>query len=368
MRHKAFGFGLSLTSAALLLMAAVPQAALAEKAGARSATVIVNDQGFDKPLYTIGDGGGTHDADKPSVTFVNQGTKVHAVKTVPGTLDQGVQFAYAKDAAGQTTLSCWVDSGCPTGGYAEVLDTGGIPPGGSITFGFDPLDLPTDYIITSATDCLFGNHTPDFNCTPAKIHVSDNIKGLSPLSHSLKGSWILPVGDPGCRTDVAPVTPTIGPPFCYAKYGHSGRVEGSAKHPLNGATIHITDFGYDPAEVYVTVGSTVTWINTGKRVHSVKEGGGSTQGADDFHLMLSPGLGPGESYSYTFTQYSADDPAAPPTSFSSNIGLDLLPVRFGSTSVNSADNARPHCSTKKHPSCGTSLMTGSVHVIDPNAS
>ena len=369
MRPRRFGLSVSIASAGLLLLAAAaPQAALADKAAPRTATVTITDAGFDKPVYTVGDGGGTHDADKPTVTFINKGTVVHAVKTVPGTLDQGVKLGYVTNAHGQTTLACWVDSPCPDGGFAQVLDTGGIEPGGSVTFGFDPLDLPTDYVISSATDCMFGNKTPGFDCTPSKIHISDHVQGLTPLSSAMKGSWIAPVGDPNCRTDIAPVDPAIGPSFCYTKIGIPGRVEGSSKHPLNGAEIDITDFGYDPAQVYVTVGSTVTWVNKGQRVHSVKEGGGSTRGADNFHLMTSPGLGPGESFSYTFTSFTANDPAAPPTSFSSSVDLDLMPTWYGSTNVNSNDNALPHCNSKHGGvSCGTPVMTGTVHVIDTSA-
>lgn len=365
---RIIGRRLAIASAALLVVAALgPEAALAGKAEPRTATVIITDTGFDKPVYSVGDAGGTGDAAKPQITFINKGTVVHGAKTLPGTLDEGVQFGSFTDAAGNVT-ACWVDSGCPTGGYAEPLDTGGIPPGGQVVIGMDPLDLPTDYTFTSPTDCLFGNSTPAFNCTPSKIHVSDSESGLGPLAHSLKGSWVLPAGDPLCRTDVLPVTPNIGPAFCYAKYGIPGRVLGSSKHPLNGATIHITDFGYDPAQVYVTVGSTVTWVNTGERVHSVKEGGGSSQGADDFHLMTSPGLAPGQSWSYTFTSYTANATAAPPTSFASTVDLDLLPTRYGVTNNNSPDNALPHCATKHGVfSCGTALMSGAVHVVDPNA-
>jgi len=365
---RTLGRKLAVASTALLVVAVIgPQAALADPAAPRTATIIITDKGFDKPVYTVGDGGGTHDSDKPTVTFVNQGTVVHGAKTFPGTLDQGIQFGSFTDAGGNVT-ACWVDSGCPTGGFAQPLDTGGIPPGGSETVGMDPLDLPTDYIFTSPTDCLFGNITPGFNCTPSKIHVSDHVQGLTPLSNAMKGSWLFPVGDSLCRTDVLPVTPDIGPAFCYGKYGIPGRALGSSKKPLNGATINITDFGYDPAQVWVLAGSTVTWVNTGERVHSVKGGGGPSRGPDNFNIFNSPGLAPGESYSYTFTTFTADDPAAPPSSFSSSVGLDLLPIRYGTDSVNSNDNAVPHCNAKHGGvECGTPLMTGAIHVIDPNA-
>lgn len=355
-----------IASAAVMVLATVPtQAVMAASAPTCCTTVIITDQGFDKPMYTIGISGGTHDADQGSVTFINKGTMVHGAKAVPGSLDQGVMVASFRDGSG-TDIPCWTggESHCSD---SRVMDTGGIPPGGQVILGFSPYDIPTDYVFTSPNDCLFGNTTPGFSCTPSKIHISDSEGGLSPLSKTLTGSWVFPVGDPVCRTDIAPVTPDIGPAFCYGQYGVPGRVEGSSKHPLNGATVKITDFGYDPAVVYVTVGSTVTWINTGQRVHTVT--GGKNQGPDDFHRIDSGGLGPGESYSYTFTSFTANDPAAPSSAYSSKINLDLLPLNLGSTGTN-ANDWLPHCKNKgngKTPDCGTPLLRGKVSVIDPNA-
>jgi plastocyanin len=349
-------------SVGALLAAALPQAALADKPGAHYETIIITDKGFDKPVYTIGDAGGTGDADKPSVLIINNGTIVHGVKTVPGALDEGVMFNFFKDGQG-TVIPCFAPLPC---GNSAALDSGGIPPGGSVSFGFDPPSLPTDYIFTSPTDCLFGNNNPNFNCTPSRIHVSDSEAGLGPLSSSMKGSWVFPVGDPMCRTDVAPVTPDNGVPFCYGKYGVPGRVVGSSKKPVNCPyTVNITDFGYDPAQVYVKVPCTITWLNTGTRVHSVKGSGAQGPGPDGFHRVDSPGLAPGESYSYTYTKFSADDPAAGSTSYSSSVGLDLLPIQYGFTKENSND-FMPHCS-KGRVSCGTPLMTGKISVVDPDA-
>ena len=361
---KALGRVLGVASSALLLLSVAPQAALADKAASCCTTVIITDAGFDKPVYNIGIAGGTHDADQGSVTIINKGTMVHGAKAVAGTLDQGVMVASFRDGSG-TDIPCWT-GGESTCSNSRGFDTGGIPPGGQVILGFAPYDLPTDYTFSSPTDCMFGNATPGFNCTPSKVHISDNETGLSPLSKSMNGSWVFPVGDPVCRTDIQPVTPAIGPAFCYGQYGLPGRILGSSKKPLNGATVNITDFGYDPANVYVTVGSTVTWVNTGQRVHSVT--GGKNQGPDDFNRIDSGGLGPGESYSYTFTSYTANDPAAPSTAYSSKIDLDLMPLNLGSTSTN-ANDWLPSCRHKGSftPSCGTPVMKGKVSVIDPNA-
>src|SRR5438067_11868449 len=90
-------------AAAMLAAVSLPQAALAEKPGAHYETITITDKGFDKPMYTIGDQGGTGDADKPSVTIINKGTTVHGVKAVPGTLDQGVMLASFTDSLGTVT-------------------------------------------------------------------------------------------------------------------------------------------------------------------------------------------------------------------------------------------------------------------------
>jgi hypothetical protein len=373
---KALGRMLGIASTALLVLAAAPpQAALADEPKVPCCTTVtITDQGFDKTVYNIGIAGGTHDADQGSVTFINKGTIIHGAKTVAGTLDEGVMFAGATDSLG-TQRPCWTggDTGSGNCWDSRPLDTGGIPPNGTVTLGFAPLNIPVDYTFSSPTDCMFGHNTPGFDCTPVKIHISPNETGLSPLSKSMNGSWVFPVGDPVCRTDIPAVTPAIGPAFCYGQYGLPGRILGSSKKPLNGATVNITDFGYDPAVVYVTVGSTVTWVNTGTRVHSVNGSGASGQGPDDYHRIQSPGLAPGESYSYGFNLYSAGslDTANPSTSYSSSVDLDLLPPNLGTTKEN-ANDWQPSCRLLKgkagsHKSCGSALMTGKVSVVDPNA-
>src|SRR5579862_7621340 len=125
------------SSAVFVAAMALPQAALADKPGAHYATIIITDKGFDAPVYTIGDAGGTGDADKPSVTVINKGTVVHGVKSVPGALDEGVMLASFSDGNG-TVLPCYAPLSC---GNSIALDSGGIPPGGQVVFGFDPPSL-----------------------------------------------------------------------------------------------------------------------------------------------------------------------------------------------------------------------------------
>ena len=59
------------------------------------------------------------------------------------------------------------------------------------------------------------------------------------------------------------------------------------------ATVSLAEHFFDPALLTVRVGSTVTWQNMGQQVHDVNARDGS------FH---SPLLGPGGTFSYTFTK------------------------------------------------------------------
>ena len=64
------------------------------------------------------------------------------------------------------------------------------------------------------------------------------------------------------------------------------------------ANVSIVDFGFSPASVTVTAGSTVTWTNTGAAIHSVT----SDTGAFDSSPTCPSGscLDPGATYSHTF--------------------------------------------------------------------
>jgi plastocyanin len=55
--------------------------------------------------------------------------------------------------------------------------------------------------------------------------------------------------------------------------------------------VSIVDFGFEPADLTVTAGTTVTWTNTGAATHTVKWSDGSPE---------SPGLTNGATYQRTF--------------------------------------------------------------------
>jgi glucose/arabinose dehydrogenase/plastocyanin len=72
---------------------------------------------------------------------------------------------------------------------------------------------------------------------------------------------------------------------------------------LRAATVHvdIIDFGFSPQDVTVTVGDTVTWVNTGSYNHTTTSG--TTAGGPHPDGLWDSGyLSSGASYSHTFTQ------------------------------------------------------------------
>jgi plastocyanin len=87
-------------------------------------------------------------------------------------------------------------------------------------------------------------------------------------------------------TPTTSTTPAIGDPF----------------QPLNtAATSHVSivDFGFSPATITVTAGSTVTWTNTGTVIHSVTADGGGFDSSPT--CPTGPCIDPGSSYSHVFT-------------------------------------------------------------------
>jgi plastocyanin len=129
----------------------------------------------------------------------------------------------------------------------EAFDTGGLAPGESRTVGF--IQAGT-YAFNSAVDCLNGNSNPQFDCgTPHSITVV--IKA--------------PVG-----ANVAAPPP-----------------------PFAGSAVYIKDdAGFEPANLAIKPGQTVTWLNLGHTPHNVS--------SDSSIPFDSGGMGVGSVFSVTF--------------------------------------------------------------------
>ena len=70
--------------------------------------------------------------------------------------------------------------------------------------------------------------------------------------------------------------------------------------PAASAVVSIVDFGFSPAIVTVTAGSTVTWTNTGAVIHSVTSDTGAFDSSPS--CPTGPCIDPGGSFSHLFPQ------------------------------------------------------------------
>jgi plastocyanin len=144
------------------------------------------------------------------------------------------------------------------GGAFAPFDTGGLGPGGIVNIGFNQ---PATYTFTSAVDCLGGQRTPKFNCGPYNIIVSNS----------------------------PPPAATAIP---------------AAVAPSANTNISIDEAnGFQPGNLTIKAGQTVTWTNKGGQVHSVVSEIVQTPiGLQPTVSGLdSGGLAPGQSFSFTFT-------------------------------------------------------------------
>lgn len=331
-----------LAGGSLLALSAgvAPQAALGAAVPPRQITINITDKGFDKQDYTVGYSGSTAD-DGAVVIFTNNGTTVHSAESVPGALDMGATFGAATTAAG-TTIPCRAPLPCAKLGRTS---TGGIEPGGSVTLGFQVIKSGADYTLTSAPDCLFGNNSSTFNCQPVTLHLVP-IASRSPISGTMGGSVIRAAGSKDCD----PTTQSPDPSICFSDVRDPGTIQGSPTKPLSGSvTVNITDTGFDPTTLYVSDGTTVTWVNKGSLVHSLNEKPFTSGPYNGFDFIGPIGLGPGDTYSYNFHMYNGWR-AQKGTSISANVvsftHADIVPSSAGTTgsgAQNQGCRARQEC-------------------------
>jgi plastocyanin len=331
--------------AALAAAALLPAAALADTGSppARAVTIVITDSGFDQQAYTVGTtpaGGG----DTGIVTIMNKGATTHTATELPG-VPFNVGIGQINFFAGQST-------------NIKDFDTGGIGPGQSVTIG---VPFPGAYQFTSATDCLNGNRTPRFNCSPVAI----NVVALPPAGGNPAPGVGTAVtsgipGDSCARSILTPGTP----PLCVGQDRAPGQITGSPTQGVGDTTVTIDDVaGYQPSVVYLKVGSTVTWVNKGQKYHGVKQKVG-TSTPDGFHPLDAGALEPGQSYSYTFTcppgatsgvtglPVSGCTELVGPFYYLSNIGYDAV-----------SPNADGFGTTYSSPGSNGSLYTGAVFLV-----
>lgn len=141
------------------------------------------------------------------------------------------------------------------GGAPQAFESGGMPHGAIYSVSFY---LPGTYAYSSSPDCLQGSPPqPGFVC----------------------GSFSIIVGGTPAPA-AAPVAGAVGT-----------------------TSVSIDDVkGFQPKSITVRAGQTVTWTNTGSQVHSVVADNDPLTGKPMLPAIDSGGLGPQQTFSYTFTQ------------------------------------------------------------------
>lgn len=313
-----------------------PGAALAQTAApSKTLTINISDSGFDQPSYTVAT---TPSGEAGIVTIVNRGSVTHTATEMPGAPFK-VGIGQINFFAGQST-------------NITDFDTGGLGPGQNIVVG---VPYPGTYYFTSATDCLNGNKSPRFNCTPAAINV------VAAPTAAMVGSAVNATGN--CARTVIADTPGQ-PAVCVGQDRLPGQTAGSPTQPVGNTTIGIDDVaGYQPSVVYLKVGSTITWTNNGQKSHGVSQKVG-TAAPDGFHPLDAGALDPNRSYSYTFS--------CPPGPTSATTGLPLTgctdlvgPFEYLSTVGTDAvfPNTDGFGTTISSPRANGSLYTGAIYLV-----
>jgi len=216
-----------IVSLPLLISGQLPAAA-ATTAPVQNATVTITDSGMSPSSVTIGLGG--------TVNWVNKGNNTHTATT---------------------------------GSAPFPFDTGGLAPNQTASFS---LSLAGTYTYTSATDCLGGNNTPNFNCGPYTVIVTSG-----------PGAGTAAAPAPAAPAPVAPAPASAAPTTAAAP--------GTAQQNV---TVTITDKGFSPTALTITAGGTVNFTNSGSNVHT-----GTTNGGGNPVPVDTGGLAPGQTSSQT---------------------------------------------------------------------
>ena len=291
----------------------------------RHIIVHITDRGFDKPSYTVVTTFGmNYKSDIGTVAFENDGTMVHTATLVPGSGYLPVALDSCHAAGGISTRH-GVTSAHGTRSDCS-LDTGGIAPGQTVVAAVEMSAGKIQF--TSATDCMFGNSTPGFDCTPSTLTAKGG--ALSNILNSSMEGTILHNPD-GSLSKVRTFNSTVG----------------SSKKPLSGtATVTIDDEkGYDPTTLYITAGTVVTFLNKpdNSQVHQVRARTPPSPKVDKVNLLDSGGLGPGQSYSYTFdcaTDPGCHNQGGYNAKFYSLVGTDLIPADQNGAGTNNGTDSR----------------------------
>ncbi len=230
--------------------------------------VHITDNGFDQTSYGPVAGPASGD---PTVEFDNDGTVVHTATATPGQGGTGEAVTLQWfDSAGNLVKQVFngeLAHGPISMIGAQPLDTGGIAPGGKAIVAFVPNSgAPNNtYAFTSATDCLNGNTSGTFNCTPSTVVVKSG-----PIPAEWNGSVFDYAGADDCVIGTVQAPPG-GTARCQATGRKWQTVEGSFAKPASGTVnINIDDVkGYQPTVIVAEMGTTFVFKNVGLSHHTV---------------------------------------------------------------------------------------------------
>jgi plastocyanin len=285
----------------------------------RHIVVNISDTGFEKDAYTVLTTlGMSGKSDIGTVEFKNTGTKVHTATAINGT-------GYLRVA--EPNYERCNKRTCNSDG---PLDTGGIAPGQSVVVA---LQYTGSVQLTSSTDCppfqvvRFGTPASGFDCVPVNLTVKPT--ALSNILNSSMEGTIHHNADGSL-----------------SKVRTFNSIKGAPNKPLTGnVTVTIDDEdGYDPTTLYITTGTTVTWVNkpSNKLVHAVRARVPPAPNPDKIHLLWSS-IAPGETYSYYFD--CAPDPGCTKdggynTKVYSLIATDWIPNNVNGSSTSNGYDSR----------------------------
>jgi plastocyanin len=117
-------------------------------------------------------------------------------------------------------------------------------------------------------------------------------------------------------------------------------------------TVSIQDFSFDPGQITVAPGTTVTWVNDGQAPHTVT----STDGKD----LDSATLQPGDTYSFTFEDGDAGETYA--------YQCTIHPEMTGSVNVSGGGGASSSSSASMSASMSPSASATATASASPTAS
>lgn len=233
---------------------------------ARAGSVSMVDNAFSPSNLTVRVGS--------TVTWVNDGAAIHTATDANGGFDSGLinpggRFSHRFDRAGTYRYTCIVHPGMA--GTITVVDASGTAPPPAQT---TPTTAPPDASGPPAVSIVGGALNPEVIEAPLGSSIVWTNDGDSAAQLvSADGSFASPAIQPGETWTFQPeAIGEIEYRNVLAADAVTGRllvVPAPAVQAAGAASVSIIDLDYTPRDLSVTVGTEVTWTNTGQAPHTV---------------------------------------------------------------------------------------------------